>query len=234
MELVSSGWVTLGQWCWKDMCGLHSAIRGFPAGSVAKNPPVKQEAWVQSLGLEDPLEKEMATHSSVLAWRSSWTEEPGRPQRMGLQSWTRLGTHARALCHRGSRLCTLGTSPYVVSSCTWRTCGLGEPICAQLFQCGRCAGGCWSHTPRGYSPGLLAVGCPGFRWLAPTSWGSVIFCVFHEAETVRKHWFKWLLSPFLPLMISDSQIPSLAHCSTLSIYVNMWAENRNALKYQYK
>jgi len=44
-----------------------------------------QETWVQSLGPEDPLEKEMATHSSILAWRIPWTEEPGRLQSMGLQ-----------------------------------------------------------------------------------------------------------------------------------------------------
>ena len=44
-----------------------------------------QETWVRSLGLEDPLEKEMATHSSILAWKILWTEEPGRLQSMGLQ-----------------------------------------------------------------------------------------------------------------------------------------------------
>ena len=44
-----------------------------------------QETQVQSLGGEDPLEKEMATHSSILAWRMPWTEEPGIPQSMGLQ-----------------------------------------------------------------------------------------------------------------------------------------------------
>ena len=43
------------------------------------------ETWLQSLGQEDPLEKEMATHSSVLAWRIPWTEEPGGLQSMGLQ-----------------------------------------------------------------------------------------------------------------------------------------------------
>ena len=43
-----------------------------------KNPPAMQETWVQSLGREDPLEKEMATHSSILAWKIAWTEEPGR------------------------------------------------------------------------------------------------------------------------------------------------------------
>ena len=44
-----------------------------------------QEMWVRSLGQEDPLEKEMATHSSILAWEIPWTEEPGGIQSMGLQ-----------------------------------------------------------------------------------------------------------------------------------------------------
>ena len=48
------------------------------------NLPAMQN-WVQSLGQEDPLEKEMATHSSILAWRIPWTEEPGRLQTMGSQ-----------------------------------------------------------------------------------------------------------------------------------------------------
>ena len=57
---------------------------------MAKNLPAMQETWVRSLGHEDPPEKEMAAHSSVLAWRISWTEEPGELQSMGLQSWTQL------------------------------------------------------------------------------------------------------------------------------------------------
>ena len=44
---------------------------------MVKNPPEMQETWVQSLGQEDPLEKGMATHSSIDAWRIPWTEEPG-------------------------------------------------------------------------------------------------------------------------------------------------------------
>ena len=47
--------------------------------------PTMRETWVQSLGWEDPLEKEMATHSSILAWKIPWMEEPGRLQSMGLQ-----------------------------------------------------------------------------------------------------------------------------------------------------
>ena len=50
-----------------------------------KHLPAMQETWVQSLGQEDPLEKEMATHSSILTWRIPWTEEPDRLQSTGLQ-----------------------------------------------------------------------------------------------------------------------------------------------------
>ena len=55
-------------------------MAGFPGGSVVKNSSANaclmQETWVQSLGWKDPLEKEMATHPSILAWRITWTEEP--------------------------------------------------------------------------------------------------------------------------------------------------------------
>ena len=56
---------------------------------MVKNMPAMQETWVQSLGQEDPLEKGTATHSSILAWRTPWTVEPG-----GLQSmWSRRVGH---------------------------------------------------------------------------------------------------------------------------------------------
>ena len=58
---------------------------GFHGGSLVKNLPSRQVTHVQSLGWEDPLEKEMATHSSICAWRIPWTEEPGGLQFMGLQ-----------------------------------------------------------------------------------------------------------------------------------------------------
>ena len=54
-------------------------------GSAVKNLPAMQETWVPSLGQEDPLEKEMAIHSSILAWRIPWTEEPGGLQSTGSQ-----------------------------------------------------------------------------------------------------------------------------------------------------
>ena len=52
---------------------------------LVKNPPSMWETWVRSLGGEDPLEKGMANHSSIVAWRIPWTVEPGRLQSMGLQ-----------------------------------------------------------------------------------------------------------------------------------------------------
>ena len=62
----------------------HIAIfMGFPGGSDGKEPPAMQEAPVQCLGQGDPLEKEMATHSSILALRIPWTEVPGRLQSTG-------------------------------------------------------------------------------------------------------------------------------------------------------
>ena len=68
-----------------ERLSLHRVLKGFPGDSLVKNPPVRQEMQVQSLGCEDSLEKEMATHSSILAWRNPWTEEPGRLQSIGLQ-----------------------------------------------------------------------------------------------------------------------------------------------------
>ena len=52
---------------------------------TVKNPPAMRETWVRSLGWEDPLEEGMATHSSILAWRIPWTEEPGGLRFTGLR-----------------------------------------------------------------------------------------------------------------------------------------------------
>ena len=62
---------------------------------MVKNLPAMWETWVRSLVWEDPLEEGMATHTSVLAWRIPWTEEPGGLQSMGSQ---RLSTTERVLC----------------------------------------------------------------------------------------------------------------------------------------
>ena len=66
-----------------------SLVASLEAQSV-KHLLAMQETWVRSLGREDPLEKDMATHSSTLAWKIPWIEEPGGLQSMGSQSWTQL------------------------------------------------------------------------------------------------------------------------------------------------
>ena len=59
---------------------IDSTVEVFPGDSAVKTLSMQEtrEMWVQSLGQEDPLEKEMGTHSSILAWKIPWTEEPGR------------------------------------------------------------------------------------------------------------------------------------------------------------
>ena len=66
---------------WSGALTSHQGWMSFPGGSVVKNLPAMHETRVQFLGWEGPLEKGMATHSSILSWRIPWTEEPG-----GLQS----------------------------------------------------------------------------------------------------------------------------------------------------
>ena len=66
--------------------GEHAESCGASLGAqTVKNPPAVRETGARSLGREEPLEKEMATHSSILAWRILWTEEPGGLQSVGLQ-----------------------------------------------------------------------------------------------------------------------------------------------------
>ena len=68
----------------------HSCGDAPMVTQMVKNLPTMRETWDRSLGWEDSLEKEMATHSSILAWRVPRREEPGGLQSMGLQSWTWL------------------------------------------------------------------------------------------------------------------------------------------------
>ena len=74
-------------WIWAGLVCLllTNARRGIQGSSVVKNLPAMQETWVRFLGQEDSLEKEMAIHSSILAWKIPQTEDPGRLQSMGSQ-----------------------------------------------------------------------------------------------------------------------------------------------------
>ena len=72
--------------CWYEMSTIGTSIdMGFPHSSVGKESACNVGDWVWSLGWEDPLEKEMATQSSIRAWEIPWTEEPGGLQSLGLQ-----------------------------------------------------------------------------------------------------------------------------------------------------
>ena len=81
MRLESRRWIN-----WKK--GITNENLSFPGGAVLRiHLPMQetQETWVQSLGQEDPVEKEMTTHCSIPAWKILWTEEPGMLQSMGSQ-----------------------------------------------------------------------------------------------------------------------------------------------------
>ena len=87
--------------CLWVLMGWYSRLRGFPSGSMVKNLPATQEPqemWVWSLGQEDLLEKGIATHSGILAWRIPWTVEPGCLQSIGLP-WVRHDWNDLACTH---------------------------------------------------------------------------------------------------------------------------------------
>ena len=87
-----------------------------------KNLPAMEETWVQSLGQEDLLEKGMATHSRVLAWRIPWTEEPGRLLSLESQSDTTERLHFHF-----SLSCTGEGNGNPLQCLAWRIPGMGEP-----------------------------------------------------------------------------------------------------------
>ena len=95
-----NGWV----WGWEATGGGFEQQRASLAIQRVKNLRAVQETWVWSLGWQDPLEKGMATHSSILAWRIPWTEEPGKLQSVGSQrvrhDWvTHTHTHTHTEWH---------------------------------------------------------------------------------------------------------------------------------------
>ena len=82
----SSYWLWVScPWSWNSSLGFCQLLIASLMVQQVKNRPAMWETWVQSLGWEDSLEKEMATHSSILAWKIPKTEEPGRLQPMGIQ-----------------------------------------------------------------------------------------------------------------------------------------------------
>jgi len=118
---------------WKTPWDPTAEERGFPGGSAVKNSPAMQETRVRSLGQEDPLEEGMAIHSSILAWRITWAEEPGGLVHRVVKSQTRL---KRVSIHSGERfrlLWTLSAKELMLLKCgvgedSWESLGLqGDP-----------------------------------------------------------------------------------------------------------
>ena len=97
---------------WPRICRVRgSGVSQVPhlVPHLVKNLPAMQETWIQSLGQEDPLEKRLATHSSILAWRSLWTAEPGGLQSMGSQRvWTERLTLSLSPGSQGTESCRVG------------------------------------------------------------------------------------------------------------------------------
>ena len=82
-ETLVDSWVRMIPWTREKLP--TPVFLGFLVAQTVKNLPTMWETWVQSLGWKDPLEEGMAAHSSILAWRIPWTEEPGGLQSMGSQ-----------------------------------------------------------------------------------------------------------------------------------------------------
>ena len=97
---------------------IYSESKGFPGCSVVKNPPAMQQIWVPSLGWEDPLEKEMATHSSILAWRIPMDRGAWRAAVQGVtKEW--LNNNKRSILQSGAGLVSdrsLGQPGYFFST----------------------------------------------------------------------------------------------------------------------
>ena len=105
---------------------------GFPGGSEVKHLPPMWEARVRSQGREDLLEKEMATHSSILAWRIPWTEEPGGLQSTGLQ---RVGHDCATSLHEAVTVVwDGGKARFKVLSLVLKKCFLGYMIPSTLIE----------------------------------------------------------------------------------------------------
>ena len=128
---------------------------------LVKNPPAMQETWVWSLGWEDPLEKRMATHSSILAWRIPWTEEPGGLQSMGSQ---RVRHDQAWRTHRGPESPTEESQQWLLS------------ISPQ---------GRTRHREHGYGPRSRAAAAPPHpqRW-APDTVASGLCSQWAKARTL--------------------------------------------------
>ena len=134
---------------------------------MVKRLPTTRETWVQSLGREDPLEKEMATHSSILAWRIPWTKEPGGQQSMGSQDLDM--TRQSLVAQMVKRLPTMRET--LVQSLGWE-----DPLEKEMAPLSSILGwkthgqrslegsSPWGRTESDPTEGLSLMSKPGFTW----------------------------------------------------------------------
>ena len=95
---------------------------------LVKNPPAMWETWVRSLGGQDPLEKEITTHSGILAWRIPWTEEPAGLQSMGSQRADMTEQVSTQHTHTSSVCVQFSEVEFILSSVQF--CGFGQMLTA--------------------------------------------------------------------------------------------------------
>ena len=150
---------------------------------TVKHLPTMQETQFQSLGWEDLLEKEMATHSSILAWKIPWTEEPGRLQSMGLQrvGYNGATSHSHSLTHTHS-LCL--------------SCGMWTLSC-----------GMWDLVPRpGMEPGSPALGAWSLSHRTNREGPKAYYFLMSRRFELVLHWRIFTNSHYAHLKSSNSLV----------------------------
>ena len=134
---------------WKSMSKCSASL----VAQMVKHLPAVQQTWVRSLGWEDPLEKEMATHSNILSWKIPWTEEPGSLQSMGVtKSQTWLSDFTFTFHFHWSVWFTLRRVwESTTSFAEWASWGRGKIVC-YLFSCVWLFAAPWTiYSPQGSS-----------------------------------------------------------------------------------
>ena len=152
---------------------------------MVKHLPTMRETWVWSLGWEDPLEKEIATHPSILAWKIPWTEEPGRLQSVGSQSRTRLSNFTFTFFHQSSPLAFYLSlsSIFTVSNCLTSSCVFVTQLCPTPCDFMDCS------LPGSSVHGILQARIHWKDWC--WSWSSNTLATWGEEPTYWKRPWCW-------------------------------------------
>ena len=165
-----------------------SIVDSSLVSQTVKSLPAMEETWARSLGLKDPPEKEMATHSSILAWKIPWMEEPGRPQPMGSQ-WVghNWATNTLTLKKAGISISDLGQSSVLnlmVQLCVDPVSGLLNINLFPLLQSGQLISGiCLSNRKTYFGPHSVQSCSLLQDWYPPPSSVYMRFFVLRNRPT---------------------------------------------------